>query len=107
MHASAGSETDPALAEPANRLREDAVLLDEYARGERFLRVIGHNGHGRLNDDRTAVELRGDKVHRTAVDAHAGFERAAVRVKTGERGQERRMNVQETAPIALDETVGE
>ena len=44
-------------------------------------------------------------MHRAAVDAHAGFERAVVRVEAGKRGQQRWMDIDEPAAVARNEAV--
>ena len=46
-------------------------------------------------------------MHGAAVYAHAGFERAAVRVESRERGQQRRMDVDQPPGVTLDERIGE
>ena len=61
----------------------------------------GEHRHRSLNDDRAVVELGGHEMHGAAVHAHAGLERAAVRVQPGKSRQQRRMDVEEPAGIAL------
>jgi uncharacterized membrane protein len=43
--------------EPAHRLRVDAVLGGQHARGQRLRVVVGQHGHHRLHHDRAVVEL--------------------------------------------------
>ena len=47
------------------------MLLLEDPRRERLRRVVVIHRNGGLQDDRTAVELAGDEVHRRAGDRRA------------------------------------
>ena len=56
-----------------------------------------------LHDDRPAVELRGDEVHRHAADLDAVLDRLTLRVEAGERGQQRRVDVQDGVAESVEE----
>ena len=63
----------------------------------------GSTGTTAWRDDRPVVELGGDEVHRRAGHLAAGLDRAPVRVQAGERRQQRRMDVEHAAGVALHE----
>src|SRR5580765_7363871 len=93
-------DDQPAFDEPAYRKRVDAVLLLQHARSERPFGVLSTYRHGGLDDDRTVSDLRRDEMHRAAVKLHAFLERAAVRVESGKRGKQGRMDVDYPARVA-------
>ena len=80
----------------------DAVLFGQHARGERVFGVPGQHGHRRLDDDRARIERWRDEMDGAAVNPHARFERTPVRVQSGERGQQRRVNVEAPPVVARD-----
>ena len=63
--------------------------------------------HGGLRDDRSAVELAGDEVHRHAGDLHAVRQRLLRRVHAWERRQQRRMDVENRVGIRVEERLAE
>ena len=83
------------------------MLLSQHARRKRCFGVVRFYRYCGLCDDRTVVELRGDEMDGTAVNPDAGSKRAPVRVQAGKGRQQRRVNVEESATVALDESIGE
>src|SRR5947208_2923431 len=85
---------ETSFGEEANGLRIQSMLLDEDTSGQRVLRIVRMHGHARLYDYRPGVHRAlVDEVDRRPGDLRAVFERLALRVKTRERRQERRMDV--------------
>lgn len=74
---------------------------------ERLGRIVRAYRHGALRDDRTVVQHRGDEMHGTAVHANPGGQRLGVRVQAGKRGQQRRVDVNQSPGIAVDENRGQ
>jgi hypothetical protein len=70
------------------------MLLDEHSGGQRLDGVVVENRYGRLQHDRTSVQLWGGQVHGRAGDPHAVIKRLLLRVQAGKRRQERRVDVQ-------------
>ena len=79
------------------------MLLDEDPRRQRLDRVIVEHRHGGLQDDRTVVELGCHQMHGRARDAHAVFERLPLRVESGKRRQQRRMDIQDAVREGLEQ----
>jgi hypothetical protein len=75
------------------------VLLFENARGERLHRVVVAHVDAALHDDRSAIECLVDKVNRAPGDFHAMRESLCLRIDTGKRRQQRRMNVDDAIRI--------
>ena len=67
-----------------NRFGIETMLFDQDARRERRDGVAVENGHGRLQDDRTAIEFGRDQVHGRAAHANTMVERLTLRVETRE-----------------------
>src|SRR4249920_2360665 len=97
------AEPQPLLAEPAYRLRIDAMLFCKNAGSKPFLGVVGLHRYRGLHDDRPAVESGRDEVHRAAVNAHAGLESPPVRIETLESGKQGRVDIHDPAIVAFDE----
>ena len=76
------------FAKPAHGLRINAVFLGKHPRGERIFIVTRQHRHRGLDDDRAVIQLRRDEMHRAAVHTHAGVQRLAVGVQSGERRQQ-------------------
>ena len=70
-----------------------------------FFGVIRHDRHRRLNDYWPAIHLRSNEMHRTAMYFYPFFQRLPVRVKSGKSGQQRRMDIHQSALIARDKTL--
>ncbi len=100
------TEREPVFAEPAHRLRIDAMLLAQHARGERVFVVVLVHGHRSLHHDGPVIERRRDEMDRAAVDAHAGLERARCVCRPGNKAQ-RGMDVDEPARVMTHEGLGE
>ena len=65
----------------AQRLRVDAVFLDQDAGGEGLGGVAGQDGHLRGEDGRAFVEAGGDEMDGAAMDGGAGGQRLLVGVR--------------------------
>ena len=61
---------------------------------ERLLRIVVQHRHRRLQNNRAGIQILVDKMHRAAADLDAMFQRLMLRVEAGERGQQRRMDIQ-------------
>src|SRR5690349_13980476 len=72
----------------------DAVLLYEDTSGEGLDCVVIEYRHGGLDDDGAGIEIFVDEVDGAAGDLHAVGQRLVLRVESRERGQERRVDVQ-------------
>ena len=66
--------------------------------------IVVAYGHRCLRNDRAGIGLRDDEVNRRTRDLHARFESLAVRIETGERRQEGRVDV-EHAPLPMQHEV--
>ena len=60
---------------------------------QRFFRITIQNRHHALRDDRAIVQLRRHKMNGAACHAAAFLNRPPMRVQTGKRRQQRRMNI--------------
>src|SRR5687767_9404470 len=100
------AKSKPAVQEPAQRAGIHDMLLLQHARGERRRIIVRAHAHRRLDHDRPVVELRSDEMHRAAMHLDAGLKRALVRVQSGKRRQERRMNVEQALAVARHERRG-
>ena len=92
-----------ALEEPAHGARVEHVLGREHARGQRRLVVAGQHRHHGLGHDRAVIQLGADEMHRGASHLAAFLDRPAMRVQAGERGQQRRVDVEHAALVARHE----
>ena len=79
------------------------MFLLENPRAERVGRVVVKDRHGRLTDDRSAVELARDEVDRGAGHFRAVVQRLPLRVHAGERREERRMDVEDGVREGVEE----
>jgi hypothetical protein len=79
----------------ANRFRVEAMLLDENARGEPLNSIVLEDRHRGLQNDRTGVNVRRHQMDRRSAQPDAMLQRLFLRVDTGERGKQRRMNVED------------
>ena len=70
-------------------------LLDALV--QRLDGVAGQDRHRLLGQDRAGVDLERRDVHRAAGDLDAGGQRVLDRVPARERGQQRRMGVEDPA----------
>src|SRR5947207_11938562 len=84
----------PVLEEPARGARIDHMLLAQHTRGQLIRPLLGPHRQRCLDNDRSAIELRGHKMHRAAVHLDPGCERARMRIKSGEGGKQGRMDVE-------------
>ncbi len=96
-------DAQPSFDEPAHRARIDLVLAGQQPCRQRFGGVLGPDLDGRLQNDGTVVQRRGDEMHAGAVHLDAGLQRLLVGMQAGEAGQQRRMDVHHPAGIVLDE----
>jgi len=74
-------------------LRVDPVLFDQNSRRQGVDRVVVQNGNSRLNNDRSGVEGTIDQMHRGSRDPGTVLERLPLRVQSGKRRKQRRMDV--------------
>ena len=72
----------------------DPVLLDKDPRGERIHGVVIENRHGRLQHNRSPIEVCGHQMHGRASHPDTVFERLALCVQAWERRQQRRVNIE-------------
>ena len=77
--------------------REESMLHRPDAVMERGLVVAGHDRHGLLGDDRAAVERGVDEMDRGAADRDPVGERIPHGVSARERGEQRRVRVEDPA----------
>ena len=103
---------DPAIAQPDCTLqqqpdaaRQQHVFLRENPVGERFFGIVGAHGNHRLADDGATIDLVRDEVHGRAVNPYSARQRLAVRRKSGERRQQRRMDIDQPPGVMGDEAV--
>ncbi len=92
-----GLDRERAGQEQADGARQQPVLDRVDALEERFFGVAGQDRDGLLGDDRAAVERVVDEVDRNARDLDSCGERVAHAVRTGERRQQRRVEVDHPA----------
>src|SRR5262245_21965814 len=72
-----------------NRVRVNAMFLDENPRAEALRRVVVEDRHRGLQHNRSRVELVRDEMDRRAAHADAILQRLSLCVQTGERRQQR------------------
>ncbi len=89
------------------RLGIELVLDGEHARGKCLGVVAGKHRHGCLTDNRAFVHALGDEMYRAAGDPHAGVYGALVGVEARKERQQRRMDIDDPAFVALDEGSGQ
>ncbi len=82
------------------------MLLLEDARGERLDGVVGQHANGLLQDDGPAVDLDAHEVGRAPRNAHAVGKGLFLGVHSGERGEQRRVDVDEAVEVVVDERLG-
>ena len=70
---------EPAIDQPGDRARIEAMLLREHARRERRLVVAGEHRHHRLRNDRPVVELGGDEMDARPARLAACLDRAPMK----------------------------
>ena len=99
----AAVQKDTFLENELQRLREHDLLDVASRLRHLFGPVAVIDGDDRLGDDRAFVELFGHEMRGGADDFHAAFEGLPVRVRAGERRQERMMNVDDALRIPADE----
>src|SRR5690348_1832476 len=92
-----------AFEDDAHGFGIDAMLFGEDAGGERLLGVVVADGHGGLEDDGAGVEIFVHEVHSAAGDFHAVIERLALGFESRERGEKRRMDIEDASAKGLDE----
>src|ERR1019366_1935516 len=85
----------PARENQAHRFGVNAMLLDEDARGKRFIRIVIAYGHHGLRQNRPGIEILIHQMHGAAAELHAVFERLPLRLKARERRQQRWVNVED------------
>ena len=78
------------------------MLLDEDPCRQGLHRVAIEDGHSGLKHDGAAIELRRHEMNSGAADAHAVLQRLPLRVEPRERGQERRVNVEDAIREGLE-----
>ena len=77
------------------------------ARRERLGGVVIGNRHRGLHDDRTRIGFRNDEMYGRAGNLHAGADRLPVRIESGKRRQQGRVDVDHPALPARHEGRGE
>ena len=65
--------------------------------------VVVQHRHGRLQDDRTTIELGRDQMHGGAADPHTVLERLALRIEARKCRQQRRMNVEDAVRKRIEQ----
>src|SRR5262249_59846669 len=80
------------------------MLDHEHPGGKRVGRITLADGYRCLGNDWARVSLRNDEMNSGTGNSHAGPERLAVRVDTGKRRQQRRVDI-EHAPLPLQHKV--
>src|SRR6266508_1971340 len=83
------------------------MFLFEDSRGKSFLGVVIQHRNHPLRDDWATVERFINKVNGTARPLNAVFQYLSMSVKSGKRGQQTRMNIQNAMTIGFDEEQGE
>jgi hypothetical protein len=78
------------------------VLERQHAGGEAVGGVVGAHRHHALDDDRPGVDLGAQEMHRAAVEAQPGRERAPVGVEAAQGRQQRGMDVEHAITPAFD-----
>ena len=73
-------------------------------RGKNVRRIVRHNRHPRLSQERSLIKRCSDFMHSAARFNVASFERAGMGVQTGILRKKRGMNVQHPTSPTLDET---
>src|SRR5271169_6106881 len=98
----AGDDPCAALGDQPHCERVEPMLGGKDARRQAPLVVIRvHRYHG-LGDDRPGVDFGTHKMHRTTGKAHASSQRLALRMKPGERRQQRGMDIDHTIAPSFD-----
>ncbi len=87
----------------AQRLGVKTMFRLEDARREQIFIVIILHRDGSLGHDGAVIELLFHEVHRAAADLHTMLQGLALGVKTGERGQQGRMDIENALRIGADE----
>ena len=88
---------EAALLEQRDRVREDAMLLLQDARGEALFVVAGQHGHSGLHDHRADVDAGRDEENRASRDLDAVFDRVLRPVNSGKRRQQAVVNIHDAA----------
>jgi len=83
------------------------MFLFENARGECVRRVSSQHRYGTLNNDRAAIEFGRDEVNGDTAHFHPVLDRLLLRIKSGECGQQRRMNVEDTVRERFDQRLAD
>src|SRR5207245_252617 len=99
----AGRDVESAFGEEPHGLRVDPMLLDQDASGQRLLRVGRLHRYRSLQDDRPRVYPFVDEVDRGAGDPDAVVESLPLSVQSGERWQQRGMDVHQPSLPGADE----
>ena len=73
------------------------MLFGENARGERVGGIVVEHGYGLLQNDGAAVEIFIDEMHGTAGLFNAMGPGLLLGVETGKRGQQRRVNIEDSS----------
>ena len=80
---------------PRNGLRIDTVFLRQDARKKRLSRVsLSRTGTVAWEKNRAGIQCFVHKVNRAATNLHTMSKSLILRVESGKRGQQRRMDVQ-------------
>ena len=92
-----------ALGDQAQRARIANMFRREDAGGKGRRVVSRAHRNRRLHDNRPLVHLRAHEMDRATGEFDAGVDRPLVRVETGKRGQQRRMDVDESIVPVIHE----
>jgi 2-succinyl-5-enolpyruvyl-6-hydroxy-3-cyclohexene-1-carboxylate synthase len=87
-----------------NGLRVEEVFLGQHTRRQRIGCVARQDGHDRLRQNRTVIEFGGHLVHRRAGHFAASIECPLVRVQTRKSGQQRGVDIEQAALVALNKS---
>ena len=79
------------------------MFLYQNSGRQRFRRIVFKYWYGSLNDDWTAIQLRGDKVHRYSTHPYPVLDCLTLRVQSRERRQQRGMDVENRIRELFDE----
>ena len=83
------------------------MLLRQHPRSQCVCGVVGQYGHYRLSEDGAVVEFGSDAVHGGSGKFAAGFDGALMRVQAREGGQQRGVDVEQSAFVVRHKAWGE
>src|SRR6267378_1317709 len=88
-----------AAGNDSQRFGIQSVLFFQYALGKRLFVIFVEHRNDSLRDDWPAIECLINKGHRATAEFDAMFQSLLLRIKTRERRQQARMNIQDAIAI--------